>query len=157
MQELQRTLAELEREEREMAAQRLTGQQHKRPSSRNSVQTGSTYQIKQVHEWLPHPGLINHLFTFYHFTWLMFSSLTQTPSASPKLLEKLLEENSELTERVTLLSQEKTALKHRLAGLEQELRRTENELAKVTAETENRPITDMINNSKVGENLHISF
>lgn len=125
MQELQRTLAELEREEQEMAAQRLsgraTGQQHKASSSRNSTQTGSTHQSMQ------NPSV----------------------SPSPKLLEKLLEENSELTERVTSLSQEKTALKHRLACLERELRRTENQLAMVTSETENRPVNDVINNSKV--------
>lgn len=51
MQELQRTLAELEREEKEMAAQRLsgqtTGQQH--PST---FQSGSTQQNQQVHKWL---------------------------------------------------------------------------------------------------------
>ncbi|XP_034530488.1 pericentrin isoform X2 [Notolabrus celidotus] len=125
MQELQHTLEELEREEREMAAQRLsgrtTGQQHKSSSSRSNFQTGSAHQSKQ----------------------------NQSRPSSPKLLEKLLEENSELTERVTSLSQEKAALKHRLTCLERELRRTENELAKVTTETENRPINDLTNNLKV--------
>ncbi|XP_041668237.1 pericentrin isoform X2 [Cheilinus undulatus] len=122
MQELQRTLAELQREEREMAAQRLSGQlsgqQHKVSSSQSNFQTGSTQQSKQ-------------------------------PTPSPKLLEHLLEENSELTERVTSLSQERATLKHRLTCLERELRRTENELAKVTTETENRPINDFTNNSKL--------
>uniref|UniRef100_UPI0037E7F2AE pericentrin isoform X2 n=1 Tax=Semicossyphus pulcher TaxID=241346 RepID=UPI0037E7F2AE len=121
MQELQRTLAELEREEREMAAQRLsgrtTGQQHKAASSQSTVQIGS----KQT---------------------------SSTPS-SPKLLERLLEENLELTERVTSLSQERATLKHRLTCLERELRRTENELAKVTTESENRPIHDVASNSKL--------
>ncbi|CAJ1074387.1 pericentrin isoform X4 [Xyrichtys novacula] len=125
MQDLQHTLEELQREEREMAAQRLsgrtTGQQHKASSSQNNLKTGSTLQNKQ------NPSL---------------------PS-SPKLLERLLEENSELTERVTSLSQEKATLKHRLACLERELQRTEYELAKVTTETENRPINDVMNNSKV--------
>ncbi|XP_051244571.1 pericentrin isoform X2 [Dicentrarchus labrax] len=128
MQELQRTLAELEREEREMAAQRLsgrtTGQQHKAESSQHlqsNFQTGSTQQSQQM---------------------------LSMPS-SPNLLERLLKDNSELTERVTSLSQERATLKHRLTGLERQLRRTENELAKVTTETENRPINDVISNSKV--------
>ncbi|XP_074547801.1 pericentrin [Halichoeres trimaculatus] len=125
LQELQRTLTELQREEKEMAAQRLSGrtagQQHKASSSRNGAQTTSIHQS------------------------------TQSPSVSPspKLLEKLLEENSELTERVMSLSQEKTSLKHRLTCVERELRRTENQLTKVATETENRPVSDGINNSKV--------
>ncbi|XP_035529571.1 pericentrin [Morone saxatilis] len=128
MQELQRTLADLEREEREMAAQRLsgrtTGQQHKAESPQHlhsNFQTGSTQQSQQM------PSM---------------------PS-SPNLLERLLKENSELTERVTSLSQERATLRHRLTGLERQLRRTENELAKVATETENRPISDVISNSKV--------
>ncbi|XP_039994200.1 pericentrin isoform X3 [Xiphias gladius] len=131
MQELQHTLAELEREEREMAAQRLsgwtTGQQHKAASSQHlqsnfqtdSTQAGSSQQNQQM-----------------------------SPSSS-SLLEQLLKENSELTERVTSLSQERATLKHRLTFLERQLRRTENELAKVTTETENRPINDVTSNSKV--------
>uniref|UniRef100_A0A3B4XRB0 Pericentrin n=1 Tax=Seriola lalandi dorsalis TaxID=1841481 RepID=A0A3B4XRB0_SERLL len=123
MQELQHTLAELEREEKEMAAHRLsgrtTGQQHKAASSQHlqssfqadSTQAGSSQQ--------------NHL------------------------LERLLKENSELTERVTSLSQERATLKHRLTLLERQLRRTENELAKITTETENRPINDVTSNSKM--------
>ncbi|KAM6968416.1 pericentrin [Tautogolabrus adspersus] len=122
MQELQHTLEELQREEREMAAQRLhgrpTGQQHKVASSQSNFQKGSTQPNKQ------------------------------TPS-SPQMLERLLEENLELTERVTSLSQERATLKHRLTCLERELRRTENELAKVTTETENRPLNDVSSNSKV--------
>lgn len=61
MQELQRTLAELEKEEREMAAQRLsgrtTGQQHKAASSQrlqSDLQAGSAQQNQQVHKWLLH-------------------------------------------------------------------------------------------------------
>lgn len=60
MQELQRTLAELEREEREMAAQRLsgrtTGQQYTAPSLhlQSNFQAGSTQQNQQVHKWLLH-------------------------------------------------------------------------------------------------------
>ena len=73
----------------------------------------------------------------------------QSVPPSPSLLERLLKENSELTERVTSLSQERATLKHTLACLEGQLRRTENELAKVTAETENRPINDVTSNSKV--------
>ncbi|XP_041809392.1 pericentrin isoform X2 [Chelmon rostratus] len=127
MQELQRTLAELEREEREMAAQRLsgrtTGQQYTAPSLhlQSNFQAGSTQQNQQ----------------------------TPSMPSSPNLLERLLKENSELTERVTSLSQERATLKHRLAYLERQLRRAENELAKVTTETENRPISDVTSNSKV--------
>ncbi|XP_047193520.1 pericentrin isoform X4 [Scophthalmus maximus] len=128
MQELQHTLAELEKEEREMAAQRLSGwspgQQHKAASTQHlqsnvqtdGVQAGSSQQNQQM---------------------------------SSGLLEKLLSENSELTERVTSLSQERATLKHRLNFLERQLRRTENELAKVMTEIENRPINDVTSNSKV--------
>ena len=69
--------------------------------------------------------------------------------SSQNLLERVMKENSELTQRVTSLSQEKATLKHRLTFLERELRLTENELAKVTTETENRPINDVISNAKV--------
>jgi len=73
--------------------------------------------------------------------------------SSPGLLERFLEENSELTERVTSLSQERAALKHTLARSERQLRRAENELAKVATETENRPVHDVTssnnNNYKV--------
>ncbi|KAM7376064.1 hypothetical protein PAMP_005812 [Pampus punctatissimus] len=134
MQELQRTLAELEREEREMAAQRLsgrtTGQQHKVASLQHlhsNVQTdaapaGSSQQNQQM---------------------------LSMSSSSSGLLETLLKENSELTERVTSLSQEGATLKHKLACLERQLRRTENELAKVTTETENRPINDVTSHGKM--------
>ncbi|KAM7403309.1 hypothetical protein PAMA_003979 [Pampus argenteus] len=133
MQELQCTLAELEREEREMAAQRLsgrtTGKQHKAASSQHlysNVQTdaapaGSSQQNQQM----------------------------LSMSSSSGLLETLLKENSELTERVTSLSQEGATLKHKLTCLERQLRRTENELAKVTTETENRPINDVISHGKM--------
>ncbi len=57
-----------------------------------------------------------------------------------------------MTEHVTSLSQERATLKHRLTSLERQLRRTENELAKVTTETENRPVSDMNSNSKVSRN-----
>lgn len=58
MQELQRTLSELEREEREMAAQRMSGrtigQQHKAASSQNissNFQTdGAKASISQHHQ-----------------------------------------------------------------------------------------------------------
>lgn len=133
MQELQRTLAELEREEREMAAQRLSGrtagQQHKAASSQHlrsnfqtdGAQAGSSQQNQQM------PSI----------------------SSSSSLLERLLKENSELTERVTSLSQERATLKHKLTCLERQLRRSENELAKVTTETENRPISDVTSHGKV--------
>ncbi|XP_062295952.1 pericentrin isoform X3 [Scomber scombrus] len=136
MQELQRTLAELEREEREMAAQRLSGrataQQHKAATSQHlhgnfqtdGVQADSSQQNQQM------PSM-------------------SSSSSSSTLLEKLLNENSELTERVTSVSQERSTLKLKLACLERQLRRTENELAKVTTETENRPISDSTSHGKV--------
>ncbi|XP_026194895.1 pericentrin-like isoform X2 [Anabas testudineus] len=134
MQELQHTLEDLEREERAMSAWRLSGQttqQQKaatssQPLQTNGAQTGSTQQNQQI----------------------LSTSLPSTSSSS-KLLEKLLKENSDLMERVTSLSQERATLKHRLTLVEQQLSRTENELAKVTTETENRPITDVTSNSKV--------
>lgn len=86
---------------------------------------------------------------------ILSTSLPSTSSSS-KLLEKLLKENSDLMERVTSLSQERATLKHRLTLVEQQLSRTENELAKVTTETENRPITDVTSNSKVRrKHLHL--
>ena len=65
-------------------------------------------------------------------------------------MQRLLGENSELTERVAFLSQERVALKHTLAGLERQRRRAENDLAKAAMETENRPIIgDTVGNGKV--------
>ncbi|MED6278349.1 hypothetical protein CHARACLAT_022792, partial [Characodon lateralis] len=66
-------------------------------------------------------------------------------TSSSDLLESLVKENSELTQRVTTLSQERTTYRGRLANLEKQLRRTECELAKVTTETENQPISDSVN------------
>ncbi|XP_056151383.1 pericentrin [Lampris incognitus] len=88
---------------------------------------------------------------------LQATQLNSTPhnqqSLSPSsrgLAERLLKENSELTERVTRLSQERVNLKHTLTCLERQLRNSENELAKVTTETENRPINDAtINHGKL--------
>ncbi|KAL3968743.1 ryanodine receptor 1 [Sarotherodon galilaeus] len=132
MQELQRTLAELERDEREMAAQRMSGR-----------------TAGQQHEAEP----FQHPHTNLHTDGGQAGVLKQhqqTPSkSSSNLLETLLKENSELTERVTSLSQERATLKHKLTCLERQLRRTENELAKVTAETENRPVNDMSSQSKL--------
>ncbi|XP_062413118.1 pericentrin isoform X11 [Pungitius pungitius] len=128
MQKLQCTLAELEKEERQMAAQRLsaqtTGQQHRAVSSQNLQ---SDFQADVVH----------------------LNQQTFATQSSPSLLERLLKENSELTERVTSLSRDRAALKHTIACSERQLRCTENELAKVTTETENRPINDVTSNSKV--------
>lgn len=62
-----------------------------------------------------------------------------------------------MTERVTSLSQERATLKHKLTCLERELRRTENELSKVTAETENRPINDGTSSSKVSKKRMPTF
>ncbi|CAN9502418.1 unnamed protein product [Ophioblennius macclurei] len=128
MQELQQTLAELERDEKEMAAQRLsggkTGQPHKAASSQ-------------------------HLNSDIHPDHSPQQQQQNPSTSSANLLQTLLKDNSELTDRVTLLSQERTAFKHKLTCLERQLRRSENELAKVTAETENRPATDATSNSKM--------
>ncbi|XP_068194522.1 pericentrin [Antennarius striatus] len=128
MQELQRTLSELEREEREMATQRLSGQtteqHHKDESSQhlqNNYQAGSAQQNQQI------PSM----------------------QSSSNLLGRLLKENSELTEHVTSLSEERATLKHRLTCMERQLRSRENELTKVATETENRPISDNFSNSKL--------
>lgn len=84
---------------------------------------------------------------------ILLSSMFLQRQPSPDALESLLKENSELTERVTSLSQEKASLKHTLASLEQQLRRTESELAKVSTDSENRPISDLTSNSKVSARL----
>ncbi|KAJ3613831.1 hypothetical protein NHX12_020077, partial [Muraenolepis orangiensis] len=127
VQELQRTLSELEREKRQMAAQRLAGSGTAQPShhTRSSTTANRSAQTDFTsHD--PQPGL--------------FSGPVET----------LLRENSELTERVASLSQERVVLKQTLAGLERRLRRAENNLAKVTAETENRPIAgDAASHGKV--------
>lgn len=63
------------------------------------------------------------------------------PSSGGLVVERLLGENSALTERVASLSQERASLRHALAALERRLRRAESDLAQVTAaETENRPV-----------------
>ncbi|XP_056446115.1 pericentrin-like [Gadus chalcogrammus] len=122
MKELQQTLSELEREGREMAAQRLSGSAHQTrtgPTANRSAQTDDTVPRDQA-------------------------------KSSPELVQRLLGENSELTERVAFLSQERVALKHTLAGLERQRRRAENDLAKAAMETENRPIIgDAVGNGKV--------
>ncbi|XP_034015360.1 pericentrin isoform X1 [Thalassophryne amazonica] len=129
MKELQHTLMELEREEREMAAQRLcevttvqphkASQHHESNSQTNDGQDSSNQNSQQI------------------------------PPSSPNLLEKMLKENSELAVQVTTLNKEITTLKHTLTCLERQLHRAENELAKVTTETENRPINDMTSHGKM--------
>lgn len=84
---------------------------------------------------------------------ILLPSVLLQRQPSPDTLETLLKENSELTERVTSLSQEKASLKHTLASLERQLRRTESELAKVSTDSENRPISDLTSNSKVSRRL----
>uniref|UniRef100_A0A3Q2FFS1 Pericentrin n=1 Tax=Cyprinodon variegatus TaxID=28743 RepID=A0A3Q2FFS1_CYPVA len=115
MQELQRTLSDLEREKKEMVSQRLSGK------------TSSLLQ---------------------HRAMSPQEDGTASPSSS-SLLERVLKENSELTEQVMSLSQEKAVYKSRLTSLEKQLRRTECDLAKVATETENQPISDAGSNSRV--------
>ncbi|KAF7667502.1 hypothetical protein LDENG_00056390 [Lucifuga dentata] len=120
IQELQRTLAELEKEEREMAAQRLSGL-----TTARLRKSASSQHL--------------HINTQTDGTQASSTQQNQQLSSSSGLVEGLLKENSELTERVTVLSEERAALKHTLTCLERQLCRSENELAKVTTETENRP------------------
>ncbi|XP_015248198.1 PREDICTED: pericentrin-like isoform X1 [Cyprinodon variegatus] len=126
MQELQRTLSDLEREKKEMVSQRLSGKtssllQHRAMSPQeDGVLAGASQQHQQ----------------------------TASPSSS-SLLERVLKENSELTEQVMSLSQEKAVYKSRLTSLEKQLRRTECDLAKVATETENQPISDAGSNSRL--------
>ncbi|XP_028293241.1 pericentrin-like [Gouania willdenowi] len=131
MQELQRTLAELERDERAMAAQRLggwtTGQQNKASSTHHSVlQSDST------------PANVSQQ-----------QQQQKLSSSQSNLLENLVKDDSELSENVTSLIQERDNLKLRLAQLERRLRHTESELAKVTTATESRPINDVTSNGKL--------
>lgn len=83
----------------------------------------------------------------------LYPSVFLQRQPSPDTLETLLKENSELTERVTLLSQEKASLRQTVASLERQLRRTESELAKVSSDSENRPVSDLTSNSKVSTRL----
>ncbi|CAL8285441.1 unnamed protein product [Lota lota] len=127
VQELQQTLSELEREQREMAAQRLSGPATAKPA--HHTKTGPTVNRSAQTDDALHDHQTGY---------------------STGLVETLLGENSELTERVASLSQERVTLKHTLACLERQLRRAENDLAKVTMETENRPIIiDAASNGKV--------
>lgn len=128
LQKLQQTLEELGRDEREMAAQRLsewtTKQQNNAASSLHLIQPSCSPSNSSQQQ-----------------------QKSSTPS--PKMLETLQKENSELTDQVMSLRQERASYKLKLSSLERQLRRTENELAKVTSETENRPNCDVISNSKL--------
>ncbi|KAM4540827.1 pericentrin [Fundulus diaphanus] len=128
MQELQQTLTDLEREEREMAAQRLSGK------------TSGPLHHKAVSPQCPR----SYSHTDGAQAGVSPQHQQRASASSSSLLETVLKENGELTERVTALSQERATYKSRLASLEKQLRRTEGELAKVTAETENRPIGDSV-------------
>ncbi|XP_041760284.2 pericentrin isoform X1 [Coregonus clupeaformis] len=103
MRDLQQTLAELEREEREMATERLSNR-HQYNSSplqpKNSTSSGPDQTS---------PALYNH----------------QSSSSSSALVERLLRENSDLSARVKELSQERVNLKHTLSCLERQLRQAE--------------------------------
>ncbi|XP_007576770.1 pericentrin isoform X1 [Poecilia formosa] len=126
MQELQQTLADLEREgrerEREMAAQKellhhkvLSPQRPISISRLDGAPAGVSLQHQQ-----------------------------RVSTSSSNLLQTLLKENSDLTERLTSVSQESATFKSRLAILEKQLQRKESELAKVTTETENQPVGDPV-------------
>ncbi|XP_043999044.1 pericentrin isoform X2 [Gambusia affinis] len=126
MQELQQTLAALEREgrerEREMAAQKellhnkvISSQRPIIISHTDGAQAGVSLQHQQ-----------------------------RATTSSSNLLQTLLKENSDLTQRLTLVSQESATFKSRLASLEKQLQRKESELAKVTTERENQPVSDPV-------------
>ncbi|KAM9786838.1 pericentrin isoform 2-T2 [Syngnathus typhle] len=113
--ELQRTLAELQKEERDMAAQRISGLSGERRRLDRGDAGGQTSQRSQQ----------------------------RAPTTSPSQLEKILSENAQLTRSVTSLGQEKSALKHKVSYLERQLHRAENELAKMASESENIPVNEM--------------
>ncbi|XP_023208004.1 A-kinase anchor protein 9-like isoform X1 [Xiphophorus maculatus] len=126
MQELQQTLADLEREnrerEREMAAQKellhhkvISPQRPISISHTDGAQAGVSLQQQQ-----------------------------RVSTSSSNLLQTLLKENSDLTERLSSVSQESATFKSRLAILEKQLQRKQSELAKVTTETENQPVSDPV-------------
>uniref|UniRef100_A0A1A7WF04 Pericentrin n=1 Tax=Iconisemion striatum TaxID=60296 RepID=A0A1A7WF04_9TELE len=133
LQQLQHTLADLERDEREMAAQRLSGsspgQPHQAALPSARCHGNSSADRDQAGSSQPH------------------QQVGSTPSST--LLEILLKEKSALTEQVTSLSHERITYKNRLTCVEKQLRRAENELAKVAAETENRPVNDAASNSRL--------
>lgn len=70
-------------------------------------------------------------------------------TSSSNLLQTLLKENSDLTERLSSVSQESATFKSRLAILEKQLQRKQSELAKVTTETENQPVSDPVCHHRV--------
>ncbi|XP_008397956.1 pericentrin isoform X2 [Poecilia reticulata] len=131
MQELQQTLADLEREdrerEREMAAQKellhhrvLSPQRPISISHLDGAPAGVSLQHQQ-----------------------------RVSTSSSNLLQTLLKENSDLTEHLTSVTQESATFKSRLAILEKQLQRKESELAKVTTETENQPVGDPVYHSRL--------
>ncbi|XP_062324892.1 pericentrin isoform X2 [Osmerus eperlanus] len=156
MRELQQTLAELEREEREMASQRLAaGSRATLPAGAPRPHGGALAGPAQAGPAQAGPALAGPALAgpaqagpVQAGTPLL--NHQSSSSSSSALVEKLLKENSELSGRVAELSGEGVDLKQTLRGLERQLRRSESELAKVTAETRNRPaVAADINNSKV--------
>ncbi|XP_051752168.1 pericentrin [Ctenopharyngodon idella] len=151
LRQLQQTLADLEREEKQLTSERL---------QRNTHSNGLTFDQNT---------LVN---------------ISQdSTSFTPSLTERLLKENSEFSECLAALSEEKISLKHTISCLERDLqslkhqeqvkspavteqcmlseklvwqkekaalqaalRKAEAELSKVTASNENRPTHDLSNN-----------
>ncbi|XP_061699443.1 pericentrin isoform X2 [Syngnathoides biaculeatus] len=126
--ELERTLAELQREKRDMSAQRMSGQsgQYCHTDGANAGARGSQ-QTQQI-----------------------------PPTSSSTLLEKLQSDNAELTRSVTSLRLERTSLKQKITCLERQLQRAEHELAKVATESENIPVNGMTPNHKV-QRLYVRY
>uniref|UniRef100_A0A4W5QWV3 Pericentrin/AKAP-450 centrosomal targeting domain-containing protein n=1 Tax=Hucho hucho TaxID=62062 RepID=A0A4W5QWV3_9TELE len=96
--DLQQTLAELEREEREMAIERLSNRHHYNSiplQPKNNTSTGPDQTST---------ALYNH----------------QSSSSSSALVERLSRKNSDLSARVKVLSQESVNLKHTLSCLERQ-------------------------------------
>ncbi|XP_048056654.1 pericentrin isoform X5 [Megalobrama amblycephala] len=151
LRQLQQTLADLEREEKQLTSERL---------QRNTHSNGLTFDQN----------------TLVHIS-------QDSTSFTPSLLERLMKENSEFSECLAALSEEKISLKHTISCLERDLqslkhqeqvkspavteqcvlseklawqkekaalqaalRKAEAELSKVTASNENRPIHDLSSN-----------
>ncbi|XP_061553374.1 pericentrin isoform X3 [Phycodurus eques] len=126
--DLQRTLAELQREKRDMSAQRMSGQSGECCHTDGANPSGQGSQHSQQ---IP-------------------------PTSSSILLEKMQSENAELMQSVMSLSQERTSLKQKITCLERQLHRAENELAKVATESENIPVHGMTPNHKV-QRLYVRY
>ncbi|XP_031414935.1 pericentrin isoform X2 [Clupea harengus] len=174
LQELQHTLADLEVQEKQLTAEHLQRSSelgtHSSQTNTHSLQTHTDSSQTNTHNL--HPS--RH--TTEQPSQSANHSQNSSSSSSSGMMERLLRENSELSERLTQLSEERVSLKHTLSCLERELhshkrneqvrssgetawlkeraslqmavRSAQSQLAKLTAEIENRPLPEP-SNSKV--------